>query len=137
MSFSGLSPSRNNSCAMMLLATISVTALPKMTIRSLSKRLKISQARSPRCVCSITLGKNVISSSSSESHCSNHDPTVLVISKSRRDCNSSAVPISFSSKAVIMAIPHRYTLPTRLAPLFQQRFLRQSSTSRQPHRRPT
>src|SRR5262245_20879039 len=56
MSLSGSSDSRNNSCAMMMLATSSFTGVPRNTMRSLSSREKMSQPRSPRWVCSMTVG---------------------------------------------------------------------------------
>ena len=56
MSLSGSSLSRNSSWAMMMLATWSSTAVPRKMIRSLSRREKMSQPRSPRWVCSMTVG---------------------------------------------------------------------------------
>src|SRR5215831_9250617 len=41
---------------MMMLATSSLTGVPRKTMRSLSSLLKMSQPRSPRCVCSMTVG---------------------------------------------------------------------------------
>ena len=41
---------------MMMLATWSSTAVPRKMIRSLSRREKMSQPRSPRWVCSMTVG---------------------------------------------------------------------------------
>ena len=56
MSLSGSSLSRNSSWAMMMLAMSSLTAVPRKMIRSLSSREKMSQPRSPRWVCSMTVG---------------------------------------------------------------------------------
>jgi hypothetical protein len=56
MSLSGSSLSRKRNWAMMMLATSSSTALPRKTMRSFSRRLKMSQVRSPRCVVSTTWG---------------------------------------------------------------------------------
>src|SRR4051794_32980715 len=55
-SFSGSSDARNNSCAMITFAMSSLTSWPRNTMRSLSRREKMSQPRSPRCVCSTTVG---------------------------------------------------------------------------------
>ena len=55
-SLSGSSDSRNSSCAMTTLATSSSISLPRNTMRSLSSRENRSQPRSPRCVCSTTVG---------------------------------------------------------------------------------
>src|SRR5215467_3547549 len=41
---------------MMMLATWSSTAVPRKMMRSLSRREKMSQPRSPRWVCSMTVG---------------------------------------------------------------------------------
>ena len=41
---------------MITLATTSSMGVPKKTMRSLSRRLKMSQPRSPRWVCSTTVG---------------------------------------------------------------------------------
>ena len=41
---------------MMMLATSSSISVPRKTMRSLSRRLKMSQLRSPRCVVSTTVG---------------------------------------------------------------------------------
>src|SRR6185295_13666908 len=40
----------------MMLATSSFTSVPRKTIRSFKRRLKMSQLRSPRCVVSTTCG---------------------------------------------------------------------------------
>src|ERR1039457_2668502 len=56
MSLSGSSDSRKSSCAMTIFAIWSSTAMPRKTMRSLSRREKISQPRSPRWVCSMTVG---------------------------------------------------------------------------------
>src|SRR5262249_40225482 len=56
MSFSASSASRNSICAITRLATSSSIALPRKTIRSRSSREKMSKARSPRWLCSITYG---------------------------------------------------------------------------------
>src|SRR5687767_10072722 len=56
MSLSGSSLSRNSSWAMTMFAISSFTAVPRNTIRSLSRREKMSQPRSPRWVCSMTVG---------------------------------------------------------------------------------
>src|SRR5512133_1304314 len=56
MSLSGSSDSRNRSWAMTTLATSSSIGGPRKTIRSLSRREWMSYARSPRWVCSITIG---------------------------------------------------------------------------------
>jgi hypothetical protein len=56
MSLSGSSLSRKSSWAMMMLAMSSLTAVPRKMMRSLSRREKMSQPRSPRWVCSMTVG---------------------------------------------------------------------------------
>src|SRR3954471_4224112 len=56
MSLSGSWDSRWRSWATIRLATWSSTALPRKTIRSLSRREKMSNSRSPRAVRSITIG---------------------------------------------------------------------------------
>src|SRR5689334_3645591 len=50
------SPSRNSSWAITTLATLSSISVPRNTMRSLSSREYRSQPRSPRWVCSITVG---------------------------------------------------------------------------------
>src|SRR5262249_39397916 len=56
ISLSGSSLSRNRNCAITMLATSSLISVPRKTMRSLSRRLKMSQLRSPRCVVSTTVG---------------------------------------------------------------------------------
>src|SRR5881396_2086957 len=60
MSLSGSSASRNKSCAMTRLASSSSMNVGKKMIRSLSRREKMSNARSPRGVCSTTIGTKAI-----------------------------------------------------------------------------
>src|SRR5580765_2558058 len=55
-SLSGSSDSRNSSCAMTTLASARSISAPRNTMRSLSRRENTSQPRSPRCVCSTTVG---------------------------------------------------------------------------------
>ena len=54
--FSGLSASRNSSCAMMMFATSSLIGDPRNTMRSISKREKMSYVRSPRLERSMIYG---------------------------------------------------------------------------------
>src|SRR5206468_5399065 len=56
MSLSGSSASRNSICAMTRLASSSSMNVGRKMIRSLSRREKMSNARSPRGVCSMTIG---------------------------------------------------------------------------------
>ncbi|MNL79313.1 hypothetical protein D3C87_2058870 [compost metagenome] len=56
MSLEGSSASRNRSCAIVRLATASSIGVFKKMMRSLSRREKMSKARSPRLVCSTTMG---------------------------------------------------------------------------------
>src|SRR5947207_9305542 len=56
MSFAESSESRNRSCAITTLATASSISVPRNTMRSLSRREYRSRPRSPRWVCSITVG---------------------------------------------------------------------------------
>src|SRR5438876_3982718 len=56
MSFSGSSDSRCSSWATIRLAIWSSTGVPRKMIRSFSRRLYMSNARSPREVCSTTIG---------------------------------------------------------------------------------
>src|ERR671924_396907 len=56
MSLSGSSASRNSICAMTRLASSSSMNVGRKMIRSLSRREKMSKARSPRGVCSMTIG---------------------------------------------------------------------------------
>src|SRR6266566_1958987 len=56
MSFSGSSDSRCSSWATIRLAIWSSTGVPRKMIRSFSRRLYMSNARSPREVCSTTMG---------------------------------------------------------------------------------
>src|ERR671937_1203096 len=56
MSFSGSSLSRCSSWAMIRLATVSSIGVPRKMIRSFSSREKMSKERSPRLVCSMTIG---------------------------------------------------------------------------------
>src|SRR6266545_448470 len=56
MSLSGSSASRNNICAMTRLAISSSIYVGRKMIRSLRSREKMSNARSPRGVCSMTIG---------------------------------------------------------------------------------
>src|SRR5438477_13107773 len=60
MSLSGSSASRNKSCAMTRLASSSSMNVGRKMIRSLSRREKMSNARSPRGVCSTTIGTKAI-----------------------------------------------------------------------------
>src|SRR5512135_3507188 len=61
MSLAGSSFSRNSNWAMMRLATSSNTGPPRNTMRSFSRREKMSYARSPLAVCSTTIGTRAIS----------------------------------------------------------------------------
>src|SRR5262245_10509239 len=65
MSLSGSSASRNSICAMTRLASSSSMNVGKKMIRSLSRREKMSNARSPRGVCSMTMGTRAITASPS------------------------------------------------------------------------
>src|SRR5579872_2759346 len=56
MSLSASSFSRNSNCAMTRFARLSSMPPPTNTIRSFNRREKISYARSPRAVCSTTIG---------------------------------------------------------------------------------
>src|SRR5215218_9053870 len=56
MSLSGSSLSRWSSWAMTRLAMVSSIGVPRKMIRSLSSREKMSNERSPRLVCSMTMG---------------------------------------------------------------------------------
>src|SRR5262245_3711984 len=56
MSLSGSSASRKSICAMTRFASSSSMNVGRKMIRSLSRREKISKARSPRGVCSMTIG---------------------------------------------------------------------------------
>src|SRR5918994_6323238 len=56
MSLSGSSLSRCRSWAMTRLAMVSSIGVPRKMIRSLSSREKMSNERSPRLVCSMTMG---------------------------------------------------------------------------------
>src|SRR5215218_4000789 len=56
MSLSGSSLSRCRSWAMTRLAMVSSIGVPRKMIRSLSNREKMSNERSPRLVCSMTMG---------------------------------------------------------------------------------
>src|SRR5919108_685968 len=60
MSLSGSSASRNSICAMTRLASSSSMNVGRKMIRSLSRREKMSKARSPRGVCSMTIGTRAI-----------------------------------------------------------------------------
>src|SRR5437899_1756932 len=60
MSLSGSSASRKSICAMTRLASSSSMNVGRKMIRSLSRREKMSKARSPRGVCSITIGTRAI-----------------------------------------------------------------------------
>src|SRR5215470_3366546 len=60
MSLSGSSASRKSICAMTRLASSSSMKVGRKMIRSLSSREKMSNARSPRGVCSITIGTSAI-----------------------------------------------------------------------------
>src|SRR5256885_2291874 len=63
MSLSGSSASRNSIWAMTRLASSSSMNVGRKMIRSLSRREKMSKARSPRGVCSITIGTRAIAAS--------------------------------------------------------------------------
>jgi hypothetical protein len=56
MSLSGSSASRNSICAIARLATLSSIGVPMKMMLSFSSREKMSYARSPRLVCSTTIG---------------------------------------------------------------------------------
>src|SRR5262249_3660195 len=60
MSLSGSSASRNSICAITRFARSSSMNVGKKMIRSLNSREKMSNARSPRGVCSTTIGTNAI-----------------------------------------------------------------------------
>src|SRR5919108_1103523 len=60
MSLSGSSASRNSICAMTRLASSSSMNVGRKMIRSLTRREKMSKARSPRGVCSMTIGTRAI-----------------------------------------------------------------------------
>src|SRR5215510_7027445 len=60
MSLSGSSASRNSIWAMTRLASSSSMKVGRKMIRSLSRREKMSNARSPRGVCSMTMGTSAI-----------------------------------------------------------------------------
>src|SRR5215510_9284803 len=60
MSLSGSSASRNSIWAMTRLASSSSMNVGRKMIRSLSRREKMSNARSPRGVCSTTIGTKAI-----------------------------------------------------------------------------
>src|SRR5919198_3957605 len=60
MSLSGSSASRKSICAMTRLASSSSMNVGRKMIRSLSRREKMSKARSPRGVCSMTIGTRAI-----------------------------------------------------------------------------
>src|SRR4029453_1754191 len=68
MSLSGSSASRNSIWAMTRLASSSSMNVGRKMIRSLSSREKISKARSPRGVCSITIGTRAITTISLRAH---------------------------------------------------------------------
>src|SRR6185436_3979478 len=68
MSLSGSSASRNSIWAMTRLASSSSMKVGRKMIRSLSSREKISKARSPRGVCSITIGTRAITRVSLRAH---------------------------------------------------------------------
>src|SRR3546814_19782407 len=63
MSFFGFSDSRNSSCATISDAIWSSTSPVTKTIRSRSRREKMSKLRSPRLVCSTTTGTRAASGS--------------------------------------------------------------------------
>src|SRR6476661_1138017 len=56
MSFSALSASRNNSCAITTFATSSLIGVPRKMMRSMRSREKTSYVRSPRLERSMTYG---------------------------------------------------------------------------------
>src|SRR6476660_8586745 len=56
MSLSGSSASKNSICAIARLATLSSIGVPIKMMLSLRRREKMSYARSPRLVCSTTIG---------------------------------------------------------------------------------
>src|ERR671918_840143 len=60
MSLSGSSASRNSIWAITRFASSSSMNVGRKMIRSLSRREKMSKARSPRGVCSITMGTRAI-----------------------------------------------------------------------------
>src|SRR5207245_1248075 len=60
MSLSGSSASRNSICAITRFARSSSMNVGRKMIRSVHSREKMSNARSPRCVCSTTIGTNAI-----------------------------------------------------------------------------
>src|SRR5256885_1434961 len=60
MSLSGSSASRKSICAITRLASSSSMKVGRKMMRSLSRREKMSNARSPRGVCSITIGTRAI-----------------------------------------------------------------------------
>src|SRR4029453_15160133 len=68
MSLSGSSASRNSIWAMTRLASSSSMNVGRKMIRSLSSREKMSNARSPRGVCSITMGTRAITTISLRAH---------------------------------------------------------------------
>src|SRR5678815_6189644 len=68
MSLSGSSASRNSIWAMTRLASSSSMNVGRKMIRSLSSREKMSKARSPRGVCSITIGTRAITTISLRAH---------------------------------------------------------------------
>jgi hypothetical protein len=60
ISFLGFSDSRKSNCAQIRLAMPSSTGPVRKMIRSFSRREKMSKARSPRLVCSTTIGTRFI-----------------------------------------------------------------------------
>src|SRR4029077_17117115 len=68
MSLSGSSASRNSIWAMTRLASSSSMKVGRKMIRSLSSREKMSNARSPRGVCSLTIGTRAITAISLRAH---------------------------------------------------------------------
>ena len=60
MSFFGFSDSRNSNCAVMSEAMPSSTPPVTNTMRSRSKREKMSKLRSPRLDCSMTMGTSAL-----------------------------------------------------------------------------
>src|SRR4029450_208908 len=122
MSLSGSSLSRCRSWAMTRLAMVSSIGVPRKMIRSLSSREKMSNERSPRLVCSMTMGTRFASAIEQTSGRERDDARVPAqrvarlnepIGAARRTPCEPATPLHQPPKEVVQIMP----VP-RFAPVF-------------------
>src|SRR6188474_1504486 len=121
MSLSGSSASRNNIWAMTRLAISSSIYVGRKMIRSLRSREKISNARSPRGVCSTTIGTKPIERLLRCARRGAPPPSIAWSGCMGSQCTSGAYRGSFNKEVERALLPEREAEAIQVTVLLEQR----------------